>query len=409
MRKIIFLLVAVLGVSGVAFGQKETKLIWEQELSTTSTPNLASYLTSGIYQTSQGEIIANSALETKVFSKDGKYLIKYSDILNQNAGSYSLEQGKKINWSVGKEKVLLVDKSFDILVSIDKIQPVGIIEIEDGVFLFTTDKVVKYDLMGKELWQYQLKNKIKGFQILDNNQLISGFKSDNTISNYTLFYHDDNSGKRQRTMIRINGKNVTEMTIDFMPEMTIPTVDKGFWAVDLRVPVMEERFYIKYDSTGKKMFEINPRDIKLGTSYAKDTRPVGITPNGSLIFESNGKDASELLFVKIDLVGKAQATEKISIINYIGSAPSKVITLSEDSLIFAAPKYYVTGNVIFGSASFSDSKVNWGKVYNGGSSIGIVGNQFLMLNSENIESYNLQGQLLWKNQITNYQRLNLIG
>ncbi|PWK28370.1 putative secreted protein (Por secretion system target) [Arcicella aurantiaca] len=403
MKKFTLLFATLLAMFGDAFGQKETRLVWEQGLNT-RVDSVFYSLMGGISRTSQGEIVVGTD-EIRVFSENGKYLLKYSDISQSNV-LYSLAQGKKINWSISKEKVILVDKSFKVLVTLDNVEPKSIIEIEDGIFLFTTGKVIKYDFSGRELWQYQLKNKINSFNILDNNEWISGLKSDNIVSNYTLFYHDDNSGKGQRTMIRINGKNVTEMTIDFMPEMTIPTIDKGFWAIDLRVPVMEERVYIKYDSTGKKMFEINPRDIKLGISYVKDTRPVGITPNGSLIFESNGQNASELLFFRVDMTGKAQATERIGIADYTGSAPSKVIALSEDSLLFAGPKYYVTGNVIFGAASFSDNKVNWGKVDKVGSSIGVVGNQFLNQNSEKIESYDLQGQLLWVHRITNYQRFN---
>jgi Secretion system C-terminal sorting domain len=396
MRKIIFLF-AILCIAGVAFGQKEAKLVWEKQLNISPDPNNQFTLMGGVYNY-QGNVLLGSSGQTWGFAQNGK------ELFNKNA--YSLTRGDKINWflatSASGWEIILVDKGLNILpnkIMVDEFK--RIIEVEDGLLIFLRKKIIKYNFSGKELWQYQLKQEVTITGILSNrdNPMTSDIKQ-------TLYHYDLSTGfsstQRRRTVLRIDDKKVTELSFDTIPLQTVPTVDKGFWSVNSKT--------IKYDSTGKKMFEIDIQNLKFGTSEIKSISPVGVTPDGAIIFESKGKDDSELFFVKINIDGKIQITDKINVGNYTSEYPLNVTVVSEDIFLFTGKKDEdsVGSTTIFGRFSFVDNESNWFKTINGTTEVGIVGTRFLAPSTDKFEVYTLNGALVWTYQAKNFYKFNFI-
>ena len=366
----------MLAMSGMAFGQKEPKLIWEKEVD---------------YFFNEGRIGSGIPKTTLEITPSGKTIV---DIISTVTGalvgsrvydltgkdntpsrglfSYNLIKGKDVNWIATRDSLFIFDKELSLI----KGKAFNIIgssfQVEDGLIFYSNNDVVKYSLVGEKIWQYTSKEKID--KVVNKKITVFKLEDDN-------FLYLDSFGKEK---IKISSKGNNGFGFRGSDMNVLKSVDSGFWLVG-------SREIYKYDSTGTQTGHIDFDKEKI------DSYPF-VSNNGSVVTKNNfineeyssnsiilaHQKQDSLRFVKIDKYGKYQiATLKVGV--QIGDfGPSSYLVDDERAmfgLILTKPEIQYIG-----FCNFKTSSQNWIKqLPNTEQFPQYIDNTFVIKNNKSIE------------------------
>jgi hypothetical protein len=385
MRKIIFLLVAVLGVSGVAFGQKEGRVLWEKEIDTklrglnnglnwlTDEPIISSsgnvLIKHGFYYNTYPDNLQNGN-DAKAFDRDGKLLWKVNDYY-KNTSAYVFADTRNKNYTLlncdkkenyQRDSVFLFDKDFIFKRSFDThTNNAFLVSVDEGVFYNTPQKtLIKYDANGSEQWRFDHKDPIN---ILSSKPPYFGLVFTPN-DEKPIFIFDKNGRKKGETSPQTFNK-------------IYPTSDNGFWLSTSSDFKKDE--LIKYDSTGKQTAKISRGNLLPPSPIYSNSR-IESTPDNSLLIMFFNEN-KEICFTKIDKNGgiskvvrnvgikedfEANANENL----YYFITISDFKIASDGSLLYGIIYTYTSkGNTNFpkvyggivGAEKFNDANFGWFK------------------------------------------------
>ena len=219
--------------------------------------------------------------------------------------------------------------------------------MEDGVIYATTDKkFIKYDLNGKEEWQYQNEEPT----ILVN-------------STAPYIGLEGNAGIQKKNMLILNknGKKIgrTEPQVYYK---TYSTPDKGFWLLTDQNYTQAE--YIKFDSTGKQTAKFTSADLP--ARWQSDvTIRLEVMKNNEL-FSTYMNDKAEIVFLRMMPDGSLKKSVKnLNISDVRDNTITLQYKLVDDNNCMYACRYVkvsaFTGNKYIGVAKFDDADLGWSK------------------------------------------------
>ena len=298
MKKYTLLFATLLAMSGMAFGQKEAKLLWEKEVD---------YL---LIDGRNSDGIPNTILET---TPSGKTIVdiissftgtlagsRVYDLLGKDISSskgltsFNLIKGKDISWITTKDSLFIFDKELSLIKG-RRLDIAGFsFQVEDGLIFYLNNDVIKYSLSGEKIWQYTSKEKI----ISVPNKKVTVFKLEDNI-----FLYLDSYGKEK---MRIPSKGNNGLGYRGSDINVLKSVDLGFWLVG------SKEIY-KYDSTGiqtgytdfnKEKIDSDPFVTYNGSVMTKNNFIYEGYSSNSIVLAHQKQDS--IRFIKIDKFGKYQ-------------------------------------------------------------------------------------------------------
>jgi hypothetical protein len=280
------------------FAQNSSKLVWEKKVVETNySPNSISNL-NGITLSPDGNILLKANYgnkenngqdyNIKAFDKNGTQLWNISDYSktpNSNfipryvPNKYLYVESSSKNFN--RDTILYFDKNFTYLKTFNTNLPnTYALDVEDGVIYATTDKkFIKYDLNGKEEWQYQNEEPT----ILVN-----------SVAPYIGLEGDPSILKKNILILNKQGKKIGR-TDPQVYNKIYPTSDKGFWLLTDQNYTQAE--YIKFDSTGKQTAKFTLSDLPARWQSDVSIRLTPMKNNG--LFSIYINDKAEIAFVRM--------------------------------------------------------------------------------------------------------------
>jgi hypothetical protein len=421
----------LLAISASTFAQNTTKLIWEKNiLEIPYSPNIISNL-NGVTLSPEGKILVRANFSTqannadvfnvKALNTDGNQLWDIKDYSKKptyiipryvpNKYLYVESSSKNFN----RDTVLYFDKNYNHLKTFNTNLPnTYALDVEDGVIYATTDKkFIKYDLNGKEEWQYQNEEPT----ILVN-----------SVAPYIGLEGDPSIQKRNILILNKQGKKIGR-TDPQVYNKIYPTSDKGFWL--LTDPNYTQAEYIKFDSTGKQTAKFTLSDLPARWQSDVSIR-LNIMKNNGL-FSIYMNDKAEIVFVRMLPDGKIEKfTKNLDIKDVLNNSIKLEYRLVDDNNCMYQCRYtkvsQFIGNTFIGVMKFDDDNLGWSKQINDtgfGNSIKfdfnnentfcIIDNYITIRNGPTagrLSIYNYDGSLRWKqaNQIqpgvVDYRKVN---
>ncbi|MDZ7899383.1 MAG: T9SS type A sorting domain-containing protein [Arcicella sp.] len=378
MKKITLLFATLLAMSGMAFGQKEGKVLWENVVDTIATGAIVNDVGGPILSPSGNILIQynwyingdTKKAGVKTYDNNGKLLWNATDFYRNPFDRISADIRNRTYTLINSEysstrgniivydSTLYFDKNFKFSRRFFVNNPSAFLSnVEDGIFYNDVfeKKLIKYDAAGKEEWRYDTPDPIA---ILSQRPPYFGIPFSAPLNNRLILIFDK------------NGKKIGA-TEPFYFGRLIPTNDKGFWAQNGAYE------YIKFDSTGKQ------------TAKFSDSKGVFIDfSDTTLVLRDNSlllsfiKD-TEVSLVKISASGdikRFSIPANIKFKDYYNTFIYKAIA-SENKIMYslrlqdteqaeADIKYKI------GVVDFDNSANSWTKDIRGGASNGLYGNAF---------------------------------
>ena len=392
----------MLAMSGMGFGQKEAKLLWEREdnylkndvpytpLEVTPSGKTIVTIVSGFTGTIAGY---------KIFDKTGK------DITSPyGKNTYTLKRGKNISWVSTKDSLYLFDEDL-ALIKVTKhfINSTLSFEVENGIIFYSDKDVFKCNFKGEKLWQYTSTERI--IEVV--NKAISVFRTEG--GNYLYL---DSNGKEK---IKISSKGTKGVGFNGGNMYVLKSVDLGFWLIG-------SKEIHKYDLTGTQTGYIDFDKEKIDSSpYFNFSGSVITNDNftyegysSSFIVVAHQKQDSTR-FIKIDSSGKYQITTIKDGRRQFEPYNSNVYMADDNRVMFHTN--LVSGLQSIGVCNFKEPTKSWIKqLPDTDQFYEFVDNTFVMLNNKSKEPvtdrnkysgitlYDLSGQikLLFKDDNTYY-------
>ena len=386
-------------MSGMAFGQREGKVLWEKEDSAIDT-----YSSQYFRVSPKGNTFLEYNPWAKVYNTNGSLSWRATDIYKKSSTisttfqayntilkDYGLLEGRNNKGLV--DSVFQMDKDFNIVKrwSIDgeikKITP-----LEDGpVYIGGNNTITKYDANGKEEWTHV------GDEIVD-------------FATRTFPYIGISVVANQKPKFVIFNKKGVKLGITETPQhfnQIFGTKDNGFWILNM------DSDYIKFDSTGKVTATIS--ELKNIKNWIQNIP--SITADNSLILyqlQANGLEMLKLspsgridrLFVTMQI---NNLTDAKLYFNYkIVPNQNKVmftLPLKESNLPEANMKCKI------GVINFDDLSKSWNKdIFTGTSNdktafpvtfqaentFFVVNSSYIQPNIKHFTTHDVNGTLKWK-------------
>jgi hypothetical protein len=372
MRKIIFLLCAVLGVSGVAFGQKKPELLWEKETVSFG------FFGFGISVTSTEKIILSDVTSDgkAIYEKDGQ--IMQFPMKGKYSGFYV---GKNINWfySPSRDSVYIADKELNLIKEIAG--SYNLSEVSDGILDFSDTKVIKYDFKGNLLWKYTSSKKIKESQkVLFLKEKLSSSLLELEEGGFLFFDKNGNSSHIPdlQGIVAADDKQVFN------------TSDGGFWYASLNN-------FVKYDSGGKQTayVDFEKENIKYLQAWTINKGTIINNDNALIVFQYKGQD---MFFTKIEIDGKIKTISK-QVNGFRGTTSPKFQMINNDEFMFSHIDFDSKRNI--GVVNFQKPESSWVKEVNSFFDDVFCEDSFLTFvrtkdnKTTNINIFDLKGNLAW--------------
>ena len=290
MKKIIILFVILLTISGLAFGQKTPKLLWEKsagELYTIISPEVILSLT-----TAEKTAVTDN-VKTKVFDKLGNELLSIPIYESYNIRNEKFkvrptydEQFKAIN------EVTIHDEEYNFVKNIkfsfsNKILTLNV--VGDGFFCCTEKEIYKYNFKGDLTWKYDSDKKLGNLQ-----------KQEVAYSLFRLadggFLFLSKNGRKKNDISEVGGVGYIDKQLHY-------TSDGGFWYVNTHN-------FDKYDSTGLRTASIDfeKEKIKYIPSPWFDKGTITNSESALIVYQYQGQ---EMFFTKIESNGKLTTVSKV--------------------------------------------------------------------------------------------------
>jgi hypothetical protein len=372
MKKITLLFATLLAMSGLAFGQKEGKLLWEKttnEVLVSSnfqpnyTVNKLAVAPNGSILTFTGFGSSNVPFEFRgpvsAFDKDGKMIWESKNYLTfgprLNPGVMVRNNYVLLANDFGyRDTTFYFNKNFDLQRVLDNSRSKNtyLLDVEDGVIHNDSQNfTVKYDSEGKEQWRYKNEGKCV---FLNQKAPYFGLLGDQSDKHEIIIL--DENGKR---------KGISEpQTFSSI----IPSHDKGFWLINA--------YYekIKFDSTGRQTAKVSP----IGGQYNVSSDGNSVLSDNSLLLSFVNDKA---LYLKKTSAKGDEIDLTIPFPYQIrGGNFFKFKEIAPNIIMYAIamPEREIEANIIYkiGVVDFNDSSKSWSKDVRGGASNGTYGNTF---------------------------------
>ncbi|MEY4538377.1 MAG: putative retaining b-glycosidase, glycoside hydrolase family 5 protein, partial [Bacteroidota bacterium] len=362
MKKITILFATLLAMSGMAFGQKELKQLWEKDVFNVSGGNLDPLSSMRVspngniftlarpggitYFDKNGNKMGLSNLKTPFDENTYPILNKDFEIV----GTFDLSKTRKDGWSLNEE--------------------------EDGVLVVNldNDKAVKYDLNGKISWQYNYEG--KGFMELKNRNP----------RDFYFFLESKSFPAYKAFIVNKKGKKIGEIDLDYSPDKIVFSNDKSIWILKSGKNVE----FTKYDSTGAKIQVIQPKTYTYDDIFT-------FTSQNSVVMSSISADSKQIIFTRIDTKGNEKMVSKKTdeLKSFLQSYDKgfnytvRMEMIDENKFRFLIS----SGNdSAMGIGSFEDSNFGW---ITEAKNANMAKNTFVTITNNNITSYNLDGTVKW--------------
>ncbi len=352
MKKNTLLFVTMLAMSGMAFGQKEPKVLWEKEITKVDlstqkyfpmnillSPN--GNILFGNYDNSYGE---GNGTQCYLFDKNGTDTSFKKSITRPIIPTALINNKYYLSTDYGGN-VYVSDLNYNLVMRLQynvyDVKIAALYPLDDGVlFVDSNFLMTKYNLDGKVEWKYQSDYNAKllnrrpfgterlytyddtnySYGILDASSPFNRVKNI-TVSkskllyfvsfstNDTFTYYDDyltnfsNSGRIQLSPRRVlildeKGKKMVETEPFLNSEIKlVPTSDNGAWIIDKEGSNAE---YIKFDSTGKQTAKV--KNTNLNYKFSSEV----LSPDNSLIYGSYRYANDSLVINKTDILGSSK-------------------------------------------------------------------------------------------------------
>jgi hypothetical protein len=431
MRKITLLFATMLAMSGMAFGQKQGKLLWETTVDVTPYyPNFYAPYRKSILVSESGNTFINyvystkelnTTVKSKAVDKNGKIMWSSDDYYKNPKGiPWATKLGDEYatilcDLNGVTDSTFLFDKDFRF----SRAFKGGVYYVEDGVLLTNLqnqdNSLIKYDEYGKELWRYKT----------DKNKLITPV---NRYAPYVGFFkNDDNTN--EFVMLDKDGKpiNISE-PFTLNPNIFIQNAGgSGYYAGSIEKGVTgvwvtnfsdyDKAELLRYNATAKKIGKVLIKDIISKDVYEGKKFSVESLNNNYLLitFIKN----QEIFFSRIDSLGNFKTVSSncvLAVDNYFNS--STVTKFFDDKDLMYAIQFPEKGTSIIrnskiGIIRFDSPNLSWQKdIMNGASNFyGSTTNRitiqpdntFLEISSaidnstlKSLKVYDTNGNLKWK-------------
>ena len=423
----------MLAMSGIGFGQKESKLLWEIPISSV---NKIDYLS------------------TAFCSKIGEE----STLIGNNSGVNAIDKNGKIIWRLPYVQIIGTNNFLalrnDSLFRLDKelkfINFSGIPfprnfsvikEVEGGYILMNTNtnEIIKWNYEAKEMWRYKVESDIE-FRYTYFSETTLGYSF-----NYSLLQTGKNPSSIFSLKLDKQGKQTDFISKKITPLYQFGTApilaaDKGVWLHESPFGSLGVSIMVRTDSTNKEVLRFDtfylPNIINRtdAISIFKSERgyydlPLGVTPNGSLIYGfytvDNEKKPKSFFFAKIDGISKPTLTDEINMKeNSIEDLPNWIKVIDDDNFIFSlktkgvdyANLREIGGGI--GTANFKIKNSIWVKktdfkigIEDGNTSKVIItarDNSLSIIRNDSLINYTFDGKVKWSkaNIINQYNYLD---
>jgi hypothetical protein len=291
MKKFTLLFATLLAMSGMAFGQKEGKLLWEIDSLTPNRSDNKSYLrtlispnynyfntnTNAPLISPSGNIMVKCLRvetgpstpygidhpEVKVFDKNGKLLWVDTDYYKKYDNNLRIRQEGKFTFLERfMDSTFCFNENFELVKKIAYRNGDYLTAAEDGFLYIQQNALIKYNQDGKEEWRYERPNLV---DIRSHYSYLNRVYYDQ--SNYAIRYYSPpyilvtttQSNKKNIIILDKDGKKINEIEkpLDINTNNLVsssfhvqPTADKGFWYMNF--VTFSKALYVKFDSTGKE-------------------------------------------------------------------------------------------------------------------------------------------------------------
>ncbi len=372
MKKFTLLFATMLAMSGIGFGQREGKVIWENALYSKSYP-IDHLLQRGAtiipIISPSGNIMVQHPFSldnfipkdkgVKVYNRKGELLWTPTDFHGNPSAKFIVNgDDKNVTYLssffstgqnfIDKDSVYCFDKEFKFIKGFDiHSANTALYSAVDGIFYNNSNNtLIKYNLKGIEEWRFESDNKDPIQIITQQPPYIGSIKT--------------RSGQSQFISLSKNGKKY-ENTYNFpFYAGYFPTNDKGFWAYSL------DNELVRFDSTAKQMSKSSA--VNYGGAY-----PTVLSDNSILLPYVS---SNELLIIKISPQGemiKYSVPVKINTTYYAGNRSFlQVKEISPNKIMFAISMHQALIEkdikCKIGVIDFKDTSLSWSKEINSGAS-----------------------------------------
>ena len=383
-------------MSGMAFGQKEGKVLWENlveskplQLSSGKSINIVFFETPFVSSSGNSLVsysygyygknfsdLENYEANVKIFDKNGQMLSKVRGYYRNTYGSSYPADYRNKNYhtmyatvqqtgTVYRDSILFLDKDLKFQKGFDvRSGSTSLLNVEDGVFYSNPQNtLIKYDINAKEEWRFESKDAIT---IVNQKPPYLGLTSAGADRSPIVLF-DKKGNKKGET-------SPQPLAYGFLNTFFV-TNDSGFWLINS--PDLTKARLIRFDSTGKELVNISL--VSVLTTFSNVDFKYGLLPDNSLVLTY--LDANyELNIVKIDEKGKTTTIRKDLGIKAEVEAYQATLTAScfiEDLKIAqnGAIKFNIyckyvlksDANItsshvkVFGAEKFDDLKFGWSK------------------------------------------------
>jgi hypothetical protein len=325
MKKFTILFVTLLAMSGLAFGQKEGRVLWENlveskplKLSSGKDLFIGSFSTPFISSSGNSLISLSYSYYEKgsynyenydanvyIYDKKGQISSKVRGSYRHTIGSsyfgdysnnyHTLYATVQRTGTAYRDSILFLDKDLNFKKGFDtRSESPSLFSVEDGVFDSNPQNtLIKYDINAKEEWRYESKDAI---QIVTRKPPYLGLTSVGA-NNSPIVLFDKKGNKKGET-------SPQPLAYGFLNTFFV-TNDSGFWLINS--PDLTKARLIRFDSTGKELVNISL--VSVLTTFSNVDFKYGLLPDNSLVLTY--LDANyELNIVKIDEKGKTTKIQK---------------------------------------------------------------------------------------------------
>ena len=412
MKKYALLFTMLLAMSGMAFGQKEGKVLWEKSEFNTNSIKHSSYISDDkiIESSSVGNILTyystqngnEEYINIKAHSKNGELLWASNDIYKNKIGVIIPKSINK-NYFVLRclnqfriDSTFLFDKDYTFIRGFK-----GELNMfEDGVIHSNEENfLIKYDIQGKEIWRYKHQSNLP-IKITNSTYPLYGtIENGDYERNYFIVL--DNDGKEIKP-IPDNYNNNKSFILSLN--------QGGGWGTNGFEYEREE--YFRFDRNGVLKVSIPVRNLISKSSYIPYIRKQSINEKYLL---STYLINNEIYFTRIDSVGKIITIASNCILSnpkfFDGLHDTKI--LNNNEIIYAIAlredKYSENKRYKIGLINFENQALSWQKEINVGQSdinesqfsIRPDNTFFQISNSNNInikflKVYDIKGNIKWE-------------
>ena len=362
MKKITFLFAILLAMSGVAFGQKAPKLLWERQ--DTYLENDVPY--TPLEVTASGKTIVTvlsgftgQRMGYRIFDKDGKEIdFAYGRVFSK------LKRGKQVSWVFTPDSLLIFNQELSLVKALKHNMPniISSTEVSDGIIFYAEKAVFKYTFGGTMLWQYISNQNIIGLA----NSKLTLFRLE---SGEYLFLDSFGKEKMKVPILGASGSGFGKE-----PMAVIKSPDAGFWLIG-------SKEVYKYDSLGvqtgyvdfvKEKIDSYPFFSNKGSIVANNDEEVSTS---SIVLVHQKQDGFYL--IKINKIGQYQ-TVSFKDNNLFGAYEPATYQVDEDRVMFQINAN--SGAKFVGVGNFQEPNKGWVKqIANSDYFVGFNGYVFTLL------------------------------